>query len=149
MLATPRSKRKIAFGLAVLVALFALPAFAQEEDENLKALAAFVAKPGILVRALTLTAEQQATLRTQVTTARSTIKPLRTDIKNLTDQIRDALGQPNPDACAVGALVVTRHGKYEDIEDALLLFDHDFSAILTPTQLTKYEALKDLFNHRP
>ncbi len=141
-------KRLIILGLAALVAVFAVaPATAQEEGGDNKAIAQFLKNPQVLVRALSLTAAQTATLRTLATATRTAIRPIGAEIKGLSEQIRTALDATTPDACAVGALVVTRYGKYEDVEALLQDFDDDFSATLTAEQLLKYEALKDRINH--
>lgn len=142
-------KRLIILGLAALVAVLAVaPAKAQEEGEgDNKAIAQFLKNPQVLVRALSLTAAQTATLRTLATATRTAIRPIGAEIKTLSEQIRTALNGTNPDACAVGALVVSRHGKYELVEDQLQDFDDDFSAILTAEQLLKYDTLKDRINH--
>lgn len=140
-------KRLFILGLVALATVFAVaPVQAQEEGGDNKALAQFVQRPQVLVRALRLTAEQTATLRTLASATRAAIRPIGTEIKDLSEQIRAALDETSPDACAIGALVVTRYGKYEDIEALLQDFDDDFSAILTPEQLIKYEALKDRIN---
>ncbi|HEV7672278.1 MAG TPA: periplasmic heavy metal sensor [Thermoanaerobaculia bacterium] len=143
-----QKKRLVVLGLAALAILFAVaPVRAQEEGGDNKAIAEFIQHPQVLVRALHLTAAQTATLRTLATAARTAIRPIGNEIKDLSEQIRTALESANPDACAVGALLVSRHGKYEDVEALLQGFDDDFSAILTPDQLTRYEALKDRINH--
>ena len=139
-------KRLIGLGLIALFALAAVPAFAQDEGED-KALALFIARPQILVRTLHLTQAQITSLNTLVTATRTAIRPLRADIQSLNQQIHAALNGGNPDACAVGALVVSRHEKYEAIEALLQQFDDDFSATLTPAQLATYEVLKDRARH--
>ncbi len=141
-------KRLFLLGLVALAAVLSTaPVRAQEEGGENKALAQFVKNPQILVRTLHLTATQTSTLRTLVGTTRTAIRPIGAEIKTLSEQIREALNATNPDACAIGALVVSRHGKYEQIEDKLQDFDDDFSAILTAEQLLQYEALKDRINN--
>lgn len=141
-------KRLILLGLvAVATLLAAAPAPAQEEGGDNKAIAQFLKRPQILVRALTLSTAQTATLRTLATATRTAIRPIGEEIKTLSEQIRDGLNATSPDACALGALLVTRHDKSEDVEDLLQDFDDDFSAILTPEQLVKYDALKDRINN--
>lgn len=141
-------KRLFVLGLVALAAVLSTaPVRAQEEEGDNKAIAQFLKNPQVLVRALRLTAAQTATLRTLATASRTAIRPIGNEIKDLSEQIRDGLNAANPDACAVGALLVTRHGKYEDVEVLLQDFDDDFSAILTPEQLLKYDALKDRINH--
>ncbi len=142
-------KRLFILGLVALAAVLSTaPLQAQEEEggDN-KAIAHFLKNPQVLVRTLRLTTTQTATLRTLATATRTAIRPIGAEIKTLSEEIRDGLNAANPDACAVGALLVTRHGKYEGVEALLQDFDDDFSAILTPEQLLKYEALKDRINH--
>ncbi len=136
----------VALSVAAVLALLILPtapAQAQEEDEAVKPIAILLAKPGVLIRQLQLTDAQKTQLQAFATEAKNEIKPLRDDIKALTEQIRTALDATSPDANAIGNLVIDRHEDYEGIEASLLDFDEDFSAILTPTQLTKYEDLKE------
>ncbi|HXO22506.1 MAG TPA: periplasmic heavy metal sensor [Thermoanaerobaculia bacterium] len=145
------SKRKM-LTAAALIGLFAMPVLAQQEIidvDHHAAVAYLVAHPNILVRTLHLTAAEVTTLNTLVTTARNTVKPLRTADQSLTQQIQALLKDPNPDPCAIGALVISRHDNYELIEAAFQQFDTDFSAILTPDQLTRYEALKAVLRNTP
>lgn len=147
----PKSLSKlVALSLAAVLALLILPAVpaqAQEEDEAVRPIAILLAKPGVLVRQLQLTDAQKTQLQAFATEAKNEIKPLRDDIQAVTEQIRTALEGTNPDATAIGNLVIDRHDDYEGIETSLLDFDADFSAILTPTQLTKYEDIKDRLAH--
>lgn len=141
-------KRLFILGLVALAAVLSTaPVRAQEEGGDNKAIAQFLKNPQILVRALRLTPTQTTTLRTLATATRTAIRPIGEEIKNLSEEIRDGLNATTPDACAVGALLVTRHGKSEDVEALLQDFDDDFAAILTPEQLLKYDALKDRLNN--
>ncbi|HXU30363.1 MAG TPA: periplasmic heavy metal sensor [Thermoanaerobaculia bacterium] len=141
-------KRLFILGLALLATVAAVaPARAQDEGGDNKAIAQFLKNPQVLVRTLRLTAAQTATLRTLATASRTAIRPIGAEVKALNEQIQTALNAGTPDACAVGALVVSRHDKYEQIEALLQDFDDDFSAVLTPEQLLKYDALKDRIDH--
>jgi hypothetical protein len=136
----------IAAALTALSLLAALPAVAQEEEKE-GVIAYLLAHPRILVNRLNLTPDQATATRQLIERTRTALRPLRTDIANLTKQIRDALAQPTPDACALGRLLVDRKAKYEQIEDVLQGFDDAFSALLTREQLARYEALKDVLGH--
>ena len=142
-------KAWIAAALIATSLVSAVPVMAQEpaEDDGSGVIAYLLGHPGLLVR-LGLTSEQITATRQLIQRTRTALRPLRADITNLTRQIGQALAQPSPDACAVGRLVVDRNAKYGQIEDVLEDFDDDFSALLTPEQLVKYEALKAVLGHR-
>ncbi len=97
-----------------------------------------------LARYLKLTPEQIATTKDLLDDLHATTKPLYDQIEPLEAQRRSQLDAANPDACTVGATVVKIDGLRDKIRDAREDFDTAFSAILTPAQLAKYEALKDL-----
>jgi len=139
-----RSLTLTAVLLLALLGLAAMPALAQEaaDAEQPSALAYLLAHPGLLVRGVGLTPAQATATRALIQTARTAIRPVRADVQSLNQQIKAAFAQASPDACAIGALVVSRHDDYEKIEAALQAFDQGFAALLTPEQLAKYEALK-------
>jgi Spy/CpxP family protein refolding chaperone len=143
------NRKRTALLTAVLLTLLAVPVVA---DSAAAAgpngvIASLVARPGVLVQALKLTRSQADTLKGLIQTLQNTVKPLATANSALDQQIRTALGSPAPDNCAIGKLVVTRHQNELAIAAAFAKFDKDFSAILTPEQLAKYQRLKNLLNH--
>ncbi len=96
-----------------------------------------------LARYLKLTPAQIETAKQLAQTLHNTTKPLYQQIEPLAEQRRSQLEEASPDACAVGNTVVEIDALRDQIRDAREEFDEDFSAILTPEQLAKYEALKD------
>jgi len=90
-----------------------------------------------------LTPAQIETTKQLAQTLHNTTKPLYQQIEPLEDQLHSQLDAASPDACAVGNTVVQIAGLRDQIRDARKDFDEAFSAILTPEQLAKYEALKD------
>jgi Spy/CpxP family protein refolding chaperone len=142
------NRKRTALLTAVLLTLLALPVAADHAASGQNdLLASLAARPGLLVQALRLTHSQTDTLKTLITTLQNTIKPLATANHTLDQQIQTALGSPAPDNCAIGKLVVTRHQNELAIAAAFVKFDHDFSAILTPDQLARYQRIKNLLNH--
>jgi len=96
-----------------------------------------------LARYLKLTPAQVETTKQLAKTLHDTTKPLYQQIEPLAEQRRGQLDEANPDACAVGETVVRIDALRDQIQGAREDFDEAFSAILTPEQLAKYEALKD------
>lgn len=97
-----------------------------------------------LAKYLKLTPAQIETTKGLLEDLHATNKPLYDQIEPLETQLHNQLDAASPDACAVGATVVKIDGLRDQIRDARQDFDAAFSAILTPAQLAKYEALKDL-----
>lgn len=99
--------------------------------------------PRALARYLKLTPAQVETTKQLAQTLHNTTKPLYDQIEPLEDQLHTQLDAASPNACDVGATVVQIDGLRDQIRGARQDFDEAFSAILTPEQLAKYEALKD------
>jgi Spy/CpxP family protein refolding chaperone len=99
--------------------------------------------PRALARYLKLTPAQIEIQKQLVQTLHNTTKPLYQQIEPLEDQLHGQLDAASPDACGVGSTVVQIDGLRDQIRAARQDFDEAFSAILTPEQLAKYEALKD------
>jgi len=125
-------------GLAILMLVMALPARADDDF----AISLLLGKPGKLARALGLNAAQVASFRTMAAAANAVAKPLLKANAALLGEIQGELGAAAPDTCAIGQQVATRHQNWLTAKAAYLKFDHDFSALLTPDQLARYEALK-------
>jgi Spy/CpxP family protein refolding chaperone len=133
--------RKTLFAAAALAALL-LPAVAeaaQRPDPR-----ALLHNPRALARYLRLTAAQIEQQKVLVQELRAEVKPLRESLAPLQEDLAEALAAASPDACAVGALVVDVDEVRDDIRAAYEDYDEAFSAILTPEQLARYEALKEL-----
>ena len=99
--------------------------------------------PRLLAQFLKLTPEQVTQSQALYTTLSNTLRPLHDQEKALRDQLATELAKPSPDACTVGGYVVQIKGVVGQVAAALHTFDTAFSAILTPEQLAKYNALKD------
>lgn len=127
---------------AALFAFVALPLLAEAAKRPGNP-ADVLRNPRALARYLKLTPAQIETTKQLVQTLHDTTKPLYQQIEPLEEQRRSQLDEASPDACSVGNTVVQIDGLRDQIRSAREDFDEAFSAILTPEQLAKYEALKD------
>lgn len=139
--------------LTALVAALALPALAPAGQAGQTAQVAEAARPNpvellnnprALARYLRLTPAQIETFRQLRQELQSTVQPLREQQRDLREQLYDQLEAASPNACAIGETSIDIHEIGEQIRAALEHFDDEFSAILTPEQLARYEALKEL-----
>lgn len=135
------TKRRLSIA-AALLALLTLPLLAHAAPKH--------GNPGdilrnarALARYLKLTPAQIETTKQLTKTLHDATKPLHQQIEPLAEQRRSQLEEASPDACAVGETVVQIDSLRDQIQGAREDFDEAFSAILTPEQLAKYEALKD------
>jgi Spy/CpxP family protein refolding chaperone len=135
-------RRKLLAATA-LFALLAVPFAAQAARAPRPNPADLLHNPRALARFLKLTPAQVAQQKQLVEKLRGTTKPLYEQIEPLEDQLHDQLDAVSPNACTVGATVVEIDELRDQIKEAREDFDEAFSAILTPEQLAKYEALKD------
>jgi Spy/CpxP family protein refolding chaperone len=135
--------RKKTLLAAALLTLLAVP-FAQAAQpgagrdpqailQNLRALS----------RYLGLTADQVAKTKVLQQQLQATVKPLHESQQALREQYRAALDATPQNACSIGDLAIDIYENQEKVHDALETFDTQFSALLTPAQLTRYEALKE------
>lgn len=99
--------------------------------------------PRALARYLKLTPAQIDTMKGLLDTLRATTKPLYDQVEPLEATLRTQLDAASPEACAVGGTLVRIDALRDQIRAARDGFDAAFSAILTPEQLARYEALKD------
>ena len=100
--------------------------------------------PRLLAGYLNLTPSQVTQEQALFKTLNEALRAIQQQEKTLRDQLQAELDKPSPNACTAGGYAVSLHDLYEDAEDALHAFDTAFSAILTPEQLAKYNALKEL-----
>ncbi len=130
--------------LLVLAAVLALPlAAAAQRSDKARDPREILTNPRLLARYLNLTPAQVATTQTLFKELQATVKPLREARKGLAEAFYAELEEASPSACDVGAAAIALHENGEKIKDALEVFDQKFSAILTPEQLARYEALKE------
>ena len=128
---------------AALAALLLLPALAEAASDRRNPCEA-LRNPRLLARYLSLTDAQKAQAEPLYTTLNNSLRSIHEQEKRVREQLVTELAKPTPDACTVGGYVVQIKGFAEQAAAALRTFDTAFSAILTPEQLTKYNALKDL-----
>jgi|RhiMethySRZTD1v2_1073278.scaffolds.fasta_scaffold225995_2 Spy/CpxP family protein refolding chaperone len=129
---------------AALAALLLLPALAEAQRGARPSPEQILHSPRLLARYLNLTAAQVTQEEALFKTLGDSLKAIHEQEKVVRDQLQAELDKPSPNACTVGGYVVSLNGFYEQAEAALHVFDTAFSAILTPEQLAKYNALKDL-----
>jgi Spy/CpxP family protein refolding chaperone len=135
--------RRRLLAATALTALLAVPFLAEAAPGRGGNPADVLRNPRALARYLKLTPAQIETQKQLVQTLHNTTKPLYEQIEPLEDQLHTQLDAASPDACAVGNTVVEIDALRDQIRAAREDFDEAFSAILTPAQLAKYEALKD------
>ena len=136
-------KTKILLLSVLALFLLALPAMAQPGGNARPDPNEILHNPRALARFLKLTPAQQETLKTLAQELEGKVKPIRDQQKALKDQLQDQLDAASPNACTIGDTVLDIHENYEKIEAALKDFDTKFTAILTPEQKRKYDALKE------
>jgi Spy/CpxP family protein refolding chaperone len=134
-------RKPVLFAAAAFAALLWVPALAAAAPA--RGPAQILSNPRLLARYLRLTPEQVQQQRQLVQALRADVEPLREQRKALHEDLREALDGGSPDACAVGAIVVDLSELRGQIRAELEEFDDAFSAILTPEQLARYEALKE------
>lgn len=128
---------------AALLALLAVPLMA-EAARGPRNPADVLHNARALAKYLKLTPAQIETTKGLLEDLHGTTRPLYEQIEPLETQLRSQLDAASPNACNVGATVVQIDAARDQIRGARQDFDDAFSAILTPAQLAKYEALKDL-----
>jgi len=135
----PRKTVAIALLVLLIIPSLALaaarPGGGPSADEILR-------NPRLLSRYLKLDAAQVAQLRTFSAELKTALEAVRTARKPLYENLEALLAATNRDACAIGAAVIALHNNGDLARAALERFDDQFSAILTPEQLVRYEALK-------
>jgi Spy/CpxP family protein refolding chaperone len=129
--------------IAALLLLLPLAAQAQPRQGRGQDPASILQNPRLLARYLKLTPDQTKTLQQLAQDLQQTVKPLAEAGKPLRETFYADLDAANPNPCTVGQDALALHENREKIKAAFVDFDRRFSAILTPEQLAKYEALKE------
>lgn len=136
--------RKHTLTLAACFALLALPlAAGAQAGRATPNPGDILGNPRALARFLRLTPAQVETQTQLVADLRKTVEPLREAGKGLREAYRAALDATPQNACAIGDAAIDVYANREQIKAAYERFDDAFSAILTPQQLARYEALKE------
>jgi Spy/CpxP family protein refolding chaperone len=142
-----RTRTTSLIALTALAALLVLPLAADIAEaaaaEKGRSPVDILTHPRLLARYLRLSADQTKTLETLVADLQATVRPLRETGKQLREELYDLLEGASPNACEVGEAALAVHENAEKIKAAFVEFDEKFSAILTPAQLARYEALKE------
>jgi Spy/CpxP family protein refolding chaperone len=128
---------------AALAALLLVPALAEARDRRASP-EEILRNPRLLARYLKLTEAQQAQAEPLFTALNNSLRAIHEQEKTVREQLAAELAKPSPDACTAGGYVVQIKGFATQAAAALRTFDTAFSAILTPEQLAKYNALKEL-----
>ncbi|HEV2844142.1 MAG TPA: periplasmic heavy metal sensor [Thermoanaerobaculia bacterium] len=133
--------KKLTLVLTAFLALVALP-FAAEAQPG-RAPGDVLRNPRALARYLRLTPAQIETAKGLQQELKAAVEPLRETQKSLREALRAELGAASPNACEVGEAALALHDNREKIRAEIEEFDDKLSAILTPAQLARYEALKE------
>ncbi|MDY7095851.1 MAG: periplasmic heavy metal sensor [Acidobacteriota bacterium] len=100
----------------------------------------------LLVRAaarfLELTEDQQEQTVALLMTARDAAQPLVEEQRGLRMELRDLLSSDNPDATAVGTLVLDLQSGRQDLGAIKDTFESDFRALLTEEQIVRLDAFQ-------
>jgi Spy/CpxP family protein refolding chaperone len=138
-----RSRRAasiLAFAAAVLLAL----PLAAQPPKGPRDPAEILHNPRLLARYLHLTPDQATATQKLAADLKTTLDPLRQQEQTLRDAFEAAVSAANANPCDVGQAALAVHANQVKIKAALDDFDMKFSALLTPDQLARYEALKAL-----
>jgi len=140
-----RARRAASLLVAVAVVLCALPLAAQPpQGPGPRDPAAILHNPRLLARYLHLTPDQVTASQKLFTDLKATLDPLHQQGQQLRDAFQAAVSAANANPCDVGQAALAVHANDVKIKAALDDFDTKFSALLTPDQLARYEALKAL-----
>ena len=130
--------------LAVLVSALALPAAAQPPVNDPSTAYSLLHHPRALAKLLQLSSSQTTQLLGFYNTLEQTVEPLRQARVPLCTQLITDLGVNPPQTDAVGTDSINLYESKQQIANARKAFDSSFSAILDPSQLAAYDALKTL-----
>jgi Spy/CpxP family protein refolding chaperone len=101
-----------------------------------------------LTRALDLTADQQTAFHRQLDDLRAEIAPLVDQLRANRAELESLLAAPARDAKAIGDRTIAADALRQKMRAAWERFDADFSATLTETQRTSWEAIQKLRRDR-
>ena len=143
-----RSRRAASMfsGIAAVAALLLALPLAAQPPRGPRDPAEILHNPRLLTRYLHLTPDQVTASQKLFTDLKATLDPLRQQEQTLRDAFEAAVAAPNANPCDVGQAALAVHANQEKIKAALDDFDKKFSALLTPDQLARYEALKALMH---
>ncbi len=96
----------------------------------------------IVIRTLGLTEAQQADWQRMLDDLHATLEPLRDQLKDVEEALRDLLGQSNPDPTEVGKLILQGKGLREQMGAAHQAYLQAFEGMLTVEQNGKLAFLR-------
>jgi Spy/CpxP family protein refolding chaperone len=97
---------------------------------------------GKLAQALQLTAAQQSAWENARQDFRVAVQPLLQQREQLARQVETAIADKSSDACTIGNLVINEFGLNAQIRSVRQTMIEKFSAVLTPDQKSKFDALE-------
>ncbi|MFH1176368.1 MAG: Spy/CpxP family protein refolding chaperone [Acidobacteriota bacterium] len=121
--------------LAMMLLALAVPALADETPEQPRGKEA-------IIRYLSLTDAQVEQWDALIESREATVSALREQLRGVEEQLRDLLKGENPDAQAVGALVISGRNLREQIEEANKAYLEGFEALLTREQAARLAGMR-------
>jgi Spy/CpxP family protein refolding chaperone len=94
-----------------------------------------------LTQKLNLTADQQASARQLFQELKAKAAPIHQAQMQLRTQLKTALAAPNPDATAVGQLVIQMHQNRAQLKPVMDSLHQQFEALLNPDQLAQWKQM--------
>jgi Spy/CpxP family protein refolding chaperone len=134
--------RRSTLTLTALLALLLLPFAAEAAGRQPRDPGAILRNPRALAAYLRLTPQQVTTAQRLAAELKAAETPLLQAEKPLAEAYRNLIEAASPNPCDVGQAALALRANREKIRAARENFDTQFSAILTPEQLARYEALK-------
>lgn len=97
---------------------------------------------------LALTDKQAADIQVLLKTHQTAAFPLRQDLRARNQELQNALDAAQPNAAAIGQLVIAQHALKGQLQTLDLKLESDIAAQLTPEQQQKFEQLKSRIGKR-
>ena len=91
---------------------------------------------------LALTDKQAADIQALLKTHQTAAFPIRQDLRARAQELQNALDAAQPNAAAIGQLVIAQHSLKGQLQTLDLKLESDIAAQLTPEQQQKFEQLK-------
>jgi Spy/CpxP family protein refolding chaperone len=135
--------RRTTLALAAFITLLALPFAAEAQQGGRRDPGEILRNPRALARYLKLTPAQVTAAQTLQAGLKAVVEPLRQAGKTLHEALQADLDAASPNPCTVGQDLLAVRANGDRIRAAIQDFDQRFSALLTPEQLARYEALKE------
>lgn len=137
----------VVIGLLV-VGLCAVSASAQAPPA-VPGIAPIVPPIQLLGRYLELSQDQIEGVRVLVEERRNTVRPLNDQVAEKEKALRELLESGNPDAAAVGSLVLEIHRLRKEVQSAIQKFNKDFEGMLGEEQVRKLRLLRQAARLEP